>query len=279
LSELTARALVRYSVGLGARAIRRPSKRATNAAAWRIWMPLDVDRVWELPWAGRAVTKPGSRVLDVSSPKLLACWLADREGANVVGTDLWEAEIEEWRRLVSAADPTGQRFSRLTLEVADARNLPYEDASFDSAYSVSVIEHVEDEGDSVVMAELERVVKQGGLVALTFPFRQEFAIEYVNHDLYGQRYEGEPIFFYRHYDDATVQSRLLDGRSFEVVEKGLWRKEGVNNAQTRLHRIVPQRLEVGRLLGPALPVIGARAMSVSEVPGPDNVMHLLLRRV
>jgi SAM-dependent methyltransferase len=155
-----------------------------------------------------------------------------------VGTDLWKAEIEEWQRLVGAADPAGQRFNRLSLEVADARKLPYEDASFDAAYSVSVIEHAEGERDSVVMAELERVVKPGGLVALTFPFRQEFAIEYVDHDLYGQHYVGEPIFFYRHYDNTAVQSRLLEGRAFEVVEKGLWRKEGVNNAQTRLNRVV-----------------------------------------
>jgi ubiquinone/menaquinone biosynthesis C-methylase UbiE len=274
VTELTAGALFRYSVALGARALRRPAGGNWRNAAWRIWMPLDIDRVWELPWAGRAVARRGARILDVSSPKLLACWLADREGAEVVGTDVWADEVEDWRRLV------GGRLPRLKLEVADARSLPYDDASFDSAYSVSVIEHVEDEGDSKVMAELERVVKPGGLVALTFPFRAEYALEYVEHDLYGRRYEGEPLFFYRHYDEQAVQSRLLDGRAFEVVEKGLWRKEGgVREAQSGLHQILPARLELGRLLGPVLPVMGARSMRPSDVPGPDNVMYLLLRRV
>ena len=61
-------------------------------------MPLDVDRVVELPWTGELVAEAApSRVLDLASPKLLACWLAEHTSADVVATDLWPAEIERWR--------------------------------------------------------------------------------------------------------------------------------------------------------------------------------------
>jgi SAM-dependent methyltransferase len=279
-NAVTASKLIRYSVGLGFRAL--PSGPARRSAAWRIWMPLDVDRVAELPWAGNAIVRAApKRVLDLASPKLLALWLAEHTGAEVVATDIWEAEVESWRKLAQGAERGGRRFSRLTLETADGTALPYADASFDAAYSVSVIEHVPADGDARAMAELERVLRPGGTLALTFPFRERLEEEYVRHDLYGQRFEDEPIFFQRHYSLAAVQERLLVGRAFDVVEQGLWRKAGVSEARGTLHRLVPARWEVGRFLGPVLPLIGARAMSPpADVhdPGPDNVMFLLLRR-
>jgi SAM-dependent methyltransferase len=274
----SASALARYSVALGARAFPRGPRRE---AAWRIWMPLDVDRVRELPWVGERIREAAPRrVLDIASPKLLACWLAERTPAEVVGTDLWEAEVETWRALTAAADPSGARWRRLVLEPADATRLPYEDASFDAAYSASVIEHIPGDGDTAAMAELARVVRPGGLLALTFPYRREHEDEHVEHDLYGQRYTGTPIFFQRHYSAASVESRLLAGGAFSVIERGLWRKAGVREAQGALRRVVPARLELGRALGPLLGVLGARALTDAPVgePGPDNVLRLLLRR-
>jgi SAM-dependent methyltransferase len=275
----SALALARYSVALGARALPRGPR---AEAAWRMWMPLDVDRVRELPWVGDRIraAAPG-RVLDVASPKLLAAWLAERTPANVVGTDLWAAEIDAWRALLRAADPAGTRWRRLALEPADGTRLQYEDASFDAAYSASVIEHVPGDGDGVAMAELARVLRPGGVRALTFPYRREHEDEFVEHDLYGQRYTGTPIFFQRHYAADTVDSRLLASGAFDVLERGLWRKEGVKEAKGALARVVPARLELGRFLGPALGVIGARALTDAPVdqPGPDNVLRLLLRRV
>jgi SAM-dependent methyltransferase len=274
----SALALARYSVALGARALARGPRKE---AAWRIWMPLDVDRVRELPWVGQRIREAApTRVLDIASPKLLAAWLAEHTQAEVVGTDLWEAEVDSWRALTSAADPSHRRWRRLTLETADATRLQYPDASFDAAYSASVIEHIPGDGDSTAMAELARVIRPGGLLALTFPYRREHEDEFVEHDLYGTRYTGTPIFFQRHYSAQSVHRRLLADLPFTVVERGLWRKAGVQEAQGALHRIAPAKLELGRFLGPALGVLGARALSDAPVdePGPDNVLRLLLRR-
>src|SRR5438309_380516 len=138
--QASARDLVGYSVRLGMRGVVR---RGGPEAKWRIWMPLDADRVVELPWVAARVSElQAQRVLDVASPKLLACWLAERTTSEVTAIDLWGAEIERWQKLVAAADPARRRFGRLTLEAGDGTSLPYSDASFDAALSVSVLEHI-----------------------------------------------------------------------------------------------------------------------------------------
>jgi SAM-dependent methyltransferase len=278
VSAPTAGELIRYSVALGGRGLVRGGGRE---AAWRIWMPLDIDRVVELPWAGRTVAQESpARVLDLASPKLLALWLAEHTTATVVATDLWSTEVERWRRLVRAADPAGRRYDGLELETADGTALAYEDGSFDAAYSVSVIEHIPDSGDGHALNELARVLRPGGLLALTIPYRRQPEETWVEHDVYGQRFEGEPLFFCRHYSAESVQERLLANGSFEIVDQVLWRKAGVPEAQARAHKIIPADWPVGHLLGPVLPILGKRAMQVASLddPGLDNVLGLALRR-
>ena len=266
------------SLALGVRGLRRAPRRE---ALWRLWMPLDIDRVHELPWAGRQVVATGARrVLDLSSPKLLACWLAAHTPAEVVATDLWRDEIDSWRHLVAQADPNGRRFGRLSLDVADATALPFADASFDAVFSVSVIEHLPYDTDGAMMREIARVLRPGGLAALTFPYRSEYTEEFVTHDLYGQRYTDTPLFFYRHYDEAAVDQRLLAGLGLKVVERGVWTKPGVRETANTARRVLPPGLGLGRALGPAIALIGARAMRPGQLTAlaTDNVMHLALRR-
>ena len=275
----TARDLVRESLDLGLAGLRPGSVRP---ALDRLWTPLDVDRVVELPWAGGAMAEAG-RILDISSPKLLACWLARHTPATVVATDLWAAEVEAWRALVAAADPRGRRYGRLALEAADATALPYPDGSFDAAYSVSVIEHIPGDGDAAAVAELARVVRPGGTVAITVPFAPAPRDEFVEADLYGQRYEGEPLFFYRHYSAETLAARLLTGGAFDVAERIMWRRGSAPALQQQMRRTLPgpiARLRPGRFLGPALTVIGLREMQEAppEEPGAENVIALRLVR-
>jgi SAM-dependent methyltransferase len=244
-------------------------------------MPLDVDRVVELPWAAeRILDARPSCVLDLAGPKLLACWLAENADAEIVGTDLLQTEIARWRKLVVAADLGGRRFRRLTLDTADGTNLPYADGRFDAAMSVSVIEHIPEDGDIAAIGELARVLRPGGRLVLTFPYGSSAGDVYVEHDLYGQQYQGTPLFFYRRYAPDTIQSRLLSTDQFDVVDRVYWEKHGVESAQTGLHKLMRSRWELGRALGPLLSVIGSRALAVAdpEKPGADGVLGLVLTR-
>jgi SAM-dependent methyltransferase len=271
--------LFRYSVRLGAQGLAHGGG---SEAWWRVWMPLDIDRVVELPWAaGRVIDAHPKRVLDLAGPKLLACWLAEHTDSEILATDVWETEIARWRKLVNAVDPQRRRFARLALEPADGTALPYTNDSFDAVVSVSVIEHIPDEGDVAAMRELARVLRAGGRLVLTFPYGVAAKDVYVEQDLYGKRYQGEPLFFYRRYSPDTVQSRLFSTGQFELVDRIYWEKHSIQSAQSQLHRLTPSRWEPGRVLGPLLSVIGSRALrpGCPEQPGADGVLGLVLHRL
>ena len=171
-------------------------------AVIRVVVPMDPSRYLELPAVRDALAaRPGERVLDLASPKLLAVVLA-REGVDVTSVDAFPEEVERWRALTHG-------LPRLRLEQADGRALPYRDASFDHAYSVSVLEHIPDDGDCAALGELARVVKPGGRVVLTLPYAARGRDEFRARALYGSAGGGDDrVFFQRWYDDARVQ-RLL----------------------------------------------------------------------
>jgi hypothetical protein len=130
------------------------------------------------------------------------------------------------------------------------------------------------------MSELARVLRPGGLLILTVPYRKRLEEEWVERDVYGERFQGKPLFFCRHYSREAVQERLLADGAFDVLEQVLWRKEGVPQAQAQVHRIIPSGWPIGHLLAPVFPLLGRRAMRIGSVedPGPDNVLGLALRR-
>jgi SAM-dependent methyltransferase len=188
-------------------------------AAVRILVPLDPSRYLELPWALHVLAaRPGERVLDLASPKLLAVDLA-RRGVEVMSVDEFQAEIETWRRLTEG-EP------RLRFEVADGRKLPFEDASFDHAYSISVLEHIAEDGDEQALRELARVVRPGGRVAFTAPYAASYREdwrdrpEFVDHGDVGGRY-----FFQRWYDDERLDRLVAAAPSLELVSREVVRMQ------------------------------------------------------
>jgi len=177
-------------------------------AVIRIVVPLDPSRYLELPAAAEALgARPGQRVLDLASPKLLAVHLA-RGGLDVVSVDLLREEVERWRAL-TVAEP------RVRFAVADGRALPFADQSFDHAYSVSVLEHIP-EGGEQALRELARVVRGGGRVFVTLPFAEAARDEWRARPLYG---DGEgPSFFQRWYDRPAVE-RLVSSAPTLTLER------------------------------------------------------------
>ena len=187
----------RTSVRLGLRHLARHGY--LREAVVRVVVPLDPSRYVELPWAADAMAaSPGERVLDLASPKLFAVELA-RRGAVVTTVDELESEIAAWRRL-TAGTP------RLELLVGDGRSLPFPDAAFDHASSLSVLEHVAEDGDVAALGELARCVRPGGRVVVTLPHaavaRDEYrdAPTYVDHGADEGRW-----FFQRWYDEARIE--------------------------------------------------------------------------
>jgi SAM-dependent methyltransferase len=247
--------LYRLSVGLGFRYLLRHGY--LREAVIRVLVPLEPSRYLELPWALRALAaRPGQRVLDLASPKLMAVALA-RDGVEVLSVDLFEAEIATWRRL--APD--------VRFEVADGRALPFADATFDHAYSVSVLEHVEGDGGAQALRELARVVRPGGRVVVTLPFAEQAREEWRDEQLYGEGADGRS-FFQLWYDEARVEQLAASAPQLELVSREVVRMQpNWNGAYVRRF---PWLLPLGPLFG----LLGRERAG----PGGDVVRLVFVRR-
>jgi SAM-dependent methyltransferase len=245
---------------LGARALLR--RRELRQALVRLVIPLDPSRYLELPPTIAALAVlPGERVLDLASPKLAAIALA-RRGADVVSVDLFEGEVRTWRAL--AGDERGVRF-----EVGDGRALAHPDASFDHAYSISVLEHMPDGGAAQALGELARVVRPGGRVVVTLPYAERYHEVWRERPLYGDqpaRADGR-YFFERWYDDEHVTALLAAAPGLRVTRSAIVRM--VPNWHRAYARWFPWLVALG-------PFYGLLARERSGPPG--DVVRLVLTR-
>jgi SAM-dependent methyltransferase len=250
----------RTSVGLGARSLARGE--VNREALMRILAPMEDSRFIELPQVvGELAVAPGEHVLDLASPKLAAVHLA-RSGARVTSVDLLASEIATWKRLASDVE-------RLDFQVADGTRLPFEDESFDHAYSISAIEHIGDDGDFTALTELARVVRPGGRIVVTVPYDSSYREDWRDSPLYGPEgtEKGGRWFFQRIYDDERI-GRLVE----QTPHVRLRRRQGMrasNNVPYRLYRrTAPYSDPLGALV----------AMTQRTAEGTPGLMVLSLSR-
>jgi ubiquinone/menaquinone biosynthesis C-methylase UbiE len=105
--------------------------------------------------------RPGKYVLDVGcGVGRTPCILAQRYGSRVVGVDL-SPRMVEWSR--QRAEHEGVA-GTVEIRVADAQQLPFDDATFDAVITESVLAFVPDRAKA--LRELVRVTKPGGYVGL-----------------------------------------------------------------------------------------------------------------
>jgi SAM-dependent methyltransferase len=231
-------------VGVALRTLRREPVLGLK----RLALPVSYWRSAEFGYVWRQLTAPrGARVLDLGSPKDLAAMLARRRGYEMVATDILAEAIDSSRRYARAQDLDGHGAGRVHSEVQDGRALRYPDASFDAAFSVSVLEHIPDEGDATALRELIRVVRPGGRVIVTVPYDRRYRETFVEGPVYERApVATEPVFFERHYDAETLIARLLPSDVCEVVDVSLW-GEGAVRMEALLDRLGPLRLPLSPL--------------------------------
>ena len=109
-----------------------------------------------------AALERGQRVLDVGCGWAYGTHWAQALGCEVCGIDLAHDQLAWARR--GLADG-----ARLGLTQANARALPFRDGTFDRVFSVETMEHVFRPDRPAVYAELRRVLKRGGRLALSTP--------------------------------------------------------------------------------------------------------------
>lgn len=112
---------------------------------------------------------PGDRVLDLGCGAGRHAFEAYRRGARVVAADLDSKELGPVGGMFAAMRAEGEAVPPAAAAVltADAASLPFPDNSFDRIIAAEILEHVP--RDRLVMTELARVLRPGGLAAVTVP--------------------------------------------------------------------------------------------------------------
>jgi ubiquinone/menaquinone biosynthesis C-methylase UbiE len=142
--------------------------------------------------AARANMPPGAEVVDVG------CGIGDnlryilRDDASFFGLEYAQSTAEIARRLLGA---------RATVAVGSATSMPYASNRFDLALCIEVLEHIDK--DAAACREIARVLKPGGALILSVPYRRWFP------------YYFTAMGHIRHYTRSDVV-RLLDAAGFDV---------------------------------------------------------------
>ncbi|MEC4806233.1 MAG: methyltransferase domain-containing protein [Jaaginema sp. PMC 1079.18] len=148
--------------------------------------------------------------LDVSSPRLFFLYLLKKyphlesELINLDTRDL--AETQQYLKFLTSP-------AKINLAAYDATQLPYADESFDIITSISVIEHIPNQGDSQAVRELWRVLKPGGKLLLTVPCLKNYYEEWRSTDSYnlGTVQNQEKLYFFqRFYDFKNLEDRIIN---------------------------------------------------------------------
>jgi len=124
----------------------------------------------------------GRKILDVGTRESVLPSYMAKMGAKVTAVDLSTEQI--------------MTHEGVTIQVADATELPFESNSFDNVVCTACIKHILE--DTLAVGEMLRVLKPHRLLALSFDF--------------GQRYEELPgeTTGRRLYDKQSVYERLID---------------------------------------------------------------------
>jgi SAM-dependent methyltransferase len=123
---------------------------------------------WEIHWVlhvTRPRLRPGMRLLDAGgASSIFSCFLASL-GYDVDTVDLNPALMDNGNAIARAMGWKSRAHHM------DLRELSFPDECFDHAYSICVFEHIDYPVKQLALAEIARCLKPGGILSLTFDFR------------------------------------------------------------------------------------------------------------
>lgn len=117
----------------------------------------------------RLPISPGDRLLDLGCGGGRHAFEAARRGARVVAVDTDRGELERVAAIFAGMHEAGEipdGASGMAM-AGDATCLPFPDGSFDKVIAAEVLEHLP--ADQTAMNEIARILRPGGMAAVTVP--------------------------------------------------------------------------------------------------------------
>lgn len=118
---------------------------------------------------GRLPVRPGDRVLDLGCGGGRHAFEAARRGSRVVALDTDQRELDRVTATFAAMAEAGELPDGASgrAVTGDATRIPFPDATFDKVIAAEVLEHLP--ADQVAINEIARVLRPGGMAAVTVP--------------------------------------------------------------------------------------------------------------
>jgi 2-polyprenyl-3-methyl-5-hydroxy-6-metoxy-1,4-benzoquinol methylase len=111
----------------------------------------------------------GCKAIDIGAGAGRHSYEMFRRGADVIAFDQSESDMAAVAEMFDAMIAEGEvpASAKARAEVGDALRLPYSDGAFDVVLMSEILEHIPDDTDAI--AEMVRILKPGGLAAVTVP--------------------------------------------------------------------------------------------------------------
>ena len=148
--------------------------------------------------------KPGDRVLDIGCGYGRHSYEAVRRGGKVVSLDLADTELKQVLgtfRAMAGDEPLPETAHGSAVN-ATALHLPFPDDTFDRVIASEVLEHIPDDTDA--MAEIARVTRPGGSIAVTVPRAGQEVVCWV----LSNEYHNTPGGHVRIYRQSQITDRM-----------------------------------------------------------------------
>ncbi|MDD1777566.1 MAG: class I SAM-dependent methyltransferase [Candidatus Helarchaeota archaeon] len=178
--------------------------------AYLLSNPVSIVRYFEYSFGHKSVNWiEVGKGLDISSPRIFYTFLLKKypqlkyDIINPNNLDL--QETQEFINILGLVE-------RTNLFSMDGTKLKYPDNHFDVVTSLSVIEHIPDNGDILAIKEMWRVLRMGGKLVVTVPCSKSYHEEWKDNDVYGLGKIGNngKFFFQRVYDSQMLRERVFD---------------------------------------------------------------------